>query len=81
MTVSVARTVVLSHSDNMCTVGEMATLSCSCPDAMMSCETGDNGGMLFLVLLMIAYALYAQCGGDGGDCSDSDDDAPEGMFT
>jgi hypothetical protein len=59
----------------------MATLSCSCPDAMMSCETGgDLGATLLLLLLASVCALYAQCGGD--ECeSDDGDDAPEGMFT
>ena len=56
----------------------MATLSCSCPDAMMSCETGDNGALLLLLFFMAAYGLYRSC----TECDDgSDDEAPEGMFS
>ena len=83
ITVPVARTVVLNHSDNMCTVEEMASFTCSCPDAMMACDTGYDSGMYAaLAFVLLAIAVW-QCGCDSGTdgCSSDEDEAPEGMFT
>ena len=82
-TVPVARTVVLHHSDKMYTVGEMASFTCSCPDAMMACDTGYDSGMYAaLAFVLLAIAVW-QCGCDSGTdgCSSDEDEAPEGMFT
>ena len=82
-TVPVARTVVLNRSHNMCTIREMASFTCSCPDAMMACDTGYDSGMYAaLAFVLLAIAVW-QCGCDSGTdgCSSDEDEAPEGMFT
>ena len=74
---------VLYRSDKLCVVGEMASFTCSCPDAQMMCDTGyDTGMYAALAFVLLAIAVWSQCACDWGtdECS-SDDEAPEGMFS
>ena len=69
--------------ENVCTYKEMASFTCSCPDAMMACDTGHDSGMYAaLAFMLLAIAVWSQCACDWGsdECS-SDDEVPEGMFT
>eukprot|EP01046_Picozoa_sp_COSAG06_P035309 COSAG06_NODE_3782_length_4911_cov_2.138612_8_plen_62_part_00 len=61
----------------------MASFTCSCPDAMMACDTGHDSGMYAaLAFMLLAIAVWSQCACDrGSDDCDSGDEAPEGMFS
>ena len=67
----------------MYTVREMASFTCSCPDAQMMCDTGyDTGMYAALAFMLLAIAVWSQCACEwGNDECDSEDEAPEGMFT
>ena len=52
-------------------------------DAQMMCDTGHDTGMYAaLAFMLLAIAVWSQCACDWGsnDC-DSEDEAPEGMFS
>lgn len=58
------RRVAARHhlDDNVCTVKEMASFTCSCPDAQMMCDMGYDSGMYSaLAFVLLAIAVWSQC--------------------
>ena len=75
--------MTVSGYDNVHTYKEMASSTCGCPDAMMACDTGHDSGMYAaLAFMLLAIAVWSQCACDwGSNDVDSEDEAPEGMFS
>ena len=50
---------------------------------MMACDTGYDSGMYAaLAFVLLTIAVWSQCACDwGSDDCESEDDAPEGMFS